>query len=73
MTAVTTLTNAAPARSIDISARSILIIRHGQLAQVIEPGHRDYELVSRPVRLNGGAAVGLLDDADATWEDCEWQ
>ena len=73
MTAVTTLTNDAPARSIDISARSILIIRRGQPAQIIEPGNRDYQLASHPVRLNGGAVVGLLDDADATWEDCEWQ
>ena len=81
MTATTT-------QSTDILAGPVLIIRPGLQGQVIERGNNDYNLAVRlgepagaavPVAqcnltiVTSGAAVELLDIADATWEDAEWQ
>ena len=81
MSAATILTN-------DVLAGPVLIFHPGLQGQVIESGHRDYEQACRLLGLTGGsapvaqcnltiltgaAAVELLDVADATWEDAEWQ
>ena len=81
MSAVTTM-------STDILAGPVLIIRPGHLSQVIERGSHDYNLAVRlgetagaavPVAqcnlaiLTSAAGFELLDVADATWEDAEWQ
>lgn len=80
--------SAATTLSTDILAGPVLIIRPGLQGHVIERGTHDYNLAVRlgdttgatvPVAqcnltiMTTGAAVELLDVADATWEDAEWQ
>ena len=81
MSAVTTFTT-------DALAGPVLIIRPGLQSQIIKRGHNDFNLAVRlgepataanPVAqcnltiTTSGAVVDLLDDANATWEDAEWQ
>jgi hypothetical protein len=81
MSAVTTFTT-------DMLAGPVLIIRPGLQSQTIKRGQNDFNLAVRmgepataatpATQCNltittTGAVVDLLDDANATWEDAEWQ
>lgn len=72
----------------DMLAGPVLIIRPGLQGQVIKRGQNDCNVAVRLGEPTGGAgsvaqcnvtistagaAVTLLDDADATWEDAAWQ
>jgi hypothetical protein len=80
--------SAATMPTTDLLAGPVLIIRPSIQGHVITRGQNDYNLavrLSEPAIadasvaqcnltiLTAGGAVELLDSADATWEDAEWQ
>jgi hypothetical protein len=80
--------SAATAFTTDALAGPVLIIRPGLLGQIIKRGNNDFNLavrLSEPATAvahvaecnltitTAGSTVDLLDDANATWEDAEWQ
>ncbi len=68
----------------DLIAGPVLIIRPGLQGHVIEPGYHDYDQACRISGAPGTVSLcefevvaapsfELLEVAEATWEDAEWQ